>query len=64
MKRARLASSSTLTTEEWKAEQQLERDAQASTPVPVKTMRLASAGFLVKAAGASANESANSQVPM
>ncbi len=28
--------SSTLTTEEWKAEQQLERDAQASTTVPVK----------------------------
>ena len=26
----------TLTTEEWKAEQQLERDAQASTTVPVK----------------------------
>ncbi len=31
------AQSCTLTTEEWKAEQQLERDVQAFPPVPVNT---------------------------
>jgi hypothetical protein len=44
-----------LTTEEWKAEQQLERDAQASQTVPVKNMRLARGARCDEQQGASMN---------
>ncbi|HYB01722.1 MAG TPA: hypothetical protein VED37_16000 [Ktedonobacteraceae bacterium] len=44
-----------MTTEEWKAEQQLERDAQASETVPVKRMRLARPARHNEQQGASKN---------